>query len=58
MKGEEGEGSIRSMGSTDNMTIYKIDKKDLRYSTGNFIQYLRITYNGNVIYIIHSVTGN
>ena len=35
---EDGERSIRSMGSTDNVTVYKIDKKDLRYSTGNFIQ--------------------
>ena len=38
MKEEDGERSIRSMGSTDNVTIYKIDKKDLQYSTGNFIQ--------------------
>ena len=27
-------------------TIYKTDNKDLLYSTGNFIQYLVITYNG------------
>ena len=27
-------------------TIYKVDKHDLLYSTGNYIQYLVITYNG------------
>ena len=27
-------------------TIYKINNKDLLYSTGNYIQYLIITYNG------------
>ena len=27
-------------------TIYKTDKKDLMYSTGNYIQYLIINYNG------------
>ena len=26
--------------------IYKINNKDLLYSTGNYIQYLVITYNG------------
>ena len=27
-------------------TIYKIDMKDLLYGTGNYTQYLVITYNG------------
>ena len=32
---------------TPHTTIYKIDNnKDLLYSTGNYIQYLVITYNG------------
>ena len=26
--------------------MYKINNKDLLYSTGNYIQYLVITYNG------------
>ena len=28
------------------ITIYKINNKDWLYSTGNYIQYLVITYNG------------
>ena len=27
-------------------TIYKINNKDLLYSTGNYIQYLIVTYKG------------
>ena len=27
-------------------TIYKINNKDLQYSTRNYIQYLIVTYNG------------
>ena len=27
-------------------TIYKVNSKDLLYSTGNYIQYLAINYNG------------
>ena len=36
---------LRSLGLTDT-TVYKINNKDLLYSTGNYIQYLVITYNG------------
>ena len=32
--------------SSIHITIYKIDNKDLLCSTGNYIQYLVITYNG------------
>ena len=48
-KGERGgEGSIRSIGLTDtHYYIYKVDNQQgLLYSTGNYIQYLVITYNG------------
>ena len=48
------ESGGRWVGSNKLVELKK-KKKDLRYSTGNFIQYLVITYNGNVIYIIHSV---
>ena len=37
-----GEGQIRNLRLRDN----KINKKDLLYSTGTYIQYLSITYNG------------
>ena len=34
------------MGLTDTDYYSKIDKKNLLYSTGNYSQYLVITYNG------------
>ena len=37
-------GIIRNLGLQT--TIYKINNKDLLYSTGDYIQYLVITYNG------------
>ena len=37
-------------------TIYKINNKDLLYSTGNYIQYLVITYNGKEYIYIHIYT--
>ena len=40
-KGKEGRIEINIY-----ITIYKINNKDLLYSTGNYIQYLAITYNG------------
>ena len=44
-KGEVGEGKIGSMGLTH--AYYHIqNNKDLLYSTGNYIQYLIINYNG------------
>ena len=40
---------------TKHTTIYKVVNKDLLYSTGNYTQYLIITYNGGecnkIIYI-------
>ena len=46
-KGESrGEGEIRNLGLTDTDYYSKIDKKNLLYSTGNYSQYLVITYNG------------
>ena len=29
-----------------NTIVYKTDKQDLQYSTGNYIQHLIISYNG------------
>ena len=47
-KGER-EGGRGKLGVWDyhvHTTIYKINNKDLLYSTGSYIQYLIITYNG------------
>ena len=37
---------IRNLELTDTHTIYKINNKDLLYSTRNYTQYLVITSNG------------
>ena len=46
-KGKGMEGKIRSLGLTDTLLYIKqINNNDPLYSTGNYIQYLLITYNG------------
>ena len=47
-KGESREGRIGNLGLTDTqlLDIKQINSEDLLYSTGNYIQYLVITYNG------------
>ena len=45
-KGKGGEREIRSMGLTFILYIKQINNKDLLCSTGNYIQYRIITYNG------------
>ena len=45
-KGKGMEGKIRSLGLTGTLLYIKqINNKDPLYSTGNYIQYLLITYN-------------
>ena len=48
------------MSNSTDVTIYKINNKDLLNNTGNYIQYLIITYNGKEwerIYILtHTYT--
>ena len=47
-KGEGGKGRDK-LGVWDSQiyaTVYKVDNKDLRYITGNYIQYLVINHNG------------
>ena len=45
-KGEGGEERDKLGALDQQSTVYKTDNKDLLYSTGNYIQYLVITYNG------------
>ena len=40
------ERESRSLGLTQTQHIKQINNKDLLYSTGNYIQYLVINYNG------------
>ena len=47
-KGKDGEGQIRDMAFNRYKLLYikQISNKDLLYNTGNYIQYVVITYNG------------
>ena len=61
-KGESREGRIGNLGLTDTqlLDIKQINSEDLLYSTGNYIQYLKINHNGKqyenkYIYITGSV---
>ena len=54
-RGREGEDKFGVWDQQIYTTIYKINNKDLLYSTGNYIQHLIKTYNGKesekVLYI-------
>ena len=53
IKGERGEGINLKFGINMYTLLYvkQINNKDLLYSTGNYIQYLVINYNGVITHL-------
>ena len=45
-RGKGGEGQIRSLGSHIHTTVCQINSMDLLFSTGKYIKYFAVTYNG------------